>query len=133
MTRLVAKDGGDNLVGTSGDDILVAGGTNTSQPDHILSNGIDYLTGGAGADLFDFSALNADGSNEATTAYIMDFQVGIDKIMVEDLKGHNDNIHDLHFSLQHETYGVVIDAGHDRIVLVGVWSIPAPSDFIFFH
>ena len=132
MTRLVAKDGGDTLLGTSGDDMIVAGDTNTS-PDHILSNGIEYLTGGTGADIFDFSARNADGSDKATTAYITDFQVGIDKIMVEDLKGHNDNIHDLHFSLQHETYGVVIDAGHDRIVLVGVWSIPAPSDFIFFH
>lgn len=131
MTRLVAQDGGDTLVGTSGDDVLVAGDTNTRQPDHVLSNGVDYLTGGAGADIFDFSALNADGSNKATTAYITDFQVGIDKIMVEDLPGHHDNIHDLHFSLQHETYGLVIDAGHDRIELVGVWQNLTASDFIF--
>jgi len=141
----MAKDGGDVLVGTSGDDALIAGDTNTSQPDHILSNGVDYLTGGAGADVFDFSAFNADGSNKATTAYITDFQVGVDKIMVEDLPGKTDNMHDMHFAPSteydklghnehHESYGTLIDAGHDRIILVGVsYTDLSANDFIFLH
>lgn len=137
MARLVAKDGGDILVGTSGDDILVAGDTNTSQPDHILSNGMDYLTGGAGADVFDFTALNADGSNKATSAFITDFQVGVDKLMIEDLKGGHDTFHDLHFSvmiggLDPMIVETVFDAGHDRIVLVGVsYNDLTANDFIF--
>ncbi|MBU4529738.1 MAG: hypothetical protein KUA43_08670 [Hoeflea sp.] len=66
---LYGRDGDDILSGDAGNDTLAGG------------NGNDRLVGGAGADTFVFNtALNASTNVDT----IVDFSVGIDKIMLED-------------------------------------------------
>lgn len=72
---LIGGAGHDTLLGDAGDDRLVAG----KGVDHV-----DVMTGGAGADIFDFSALGsasvAHSGTNPSYQEITDFQVGVDDI-----------------------------------------------------
>jgi hypothetical protein len=67
----------ENLIGSGFDDAL----TGSSDANRIRGlSGLDTLTGGAGADKFDFDAITHSGSTNATADRVEDFEQGSDLI-----------------------------------------------------
>ncbi|MHA1127477.1 MAG: M10 family metallopeptidase C-terminal domain-containing protein, partial [Alphaproteobacteria bacterium] len=88
----------DTLYGKAGDDRLVDG------------RGNDYLWGGAGADVFEFTR---DGRKD----YIMDFEIGIDKIDLRDIP----MLYDIStLTINARSYGARIQYGDEMIIITSV-------------
>ena len=110
--QLIIDTGAAHMTGGIGNDTLVAGATA-----ELL------MLGGRGADTFHFDAVSAQ------SATIADFKRGQDQVEFANIPGAHDTIQDLHLS--HNPAGdIVIDAGHDHIVLQGVHAVDA-HDFSF--
>lgn len=88
----------DTLYGMAGDDRLVDG------------RGNDYLWGGTGADVFEFTR---DGRKD----YIMDFEIGVDKIDLRDFP----MLYDISaLTINARSYGARIQYGDEMIIITSV-------------
>lgn len=93
--RLVDFDGGDHLIGGGGNDVLASAGGSASlsggtgddllalgSAQTLVAAGATVMTGGAGADTFDFRGLQLEQGGYGTTR-ITDFVHGTDKIALD--------------------------------------------------
>ena len=96
----------DTLYGMAGDDRLVDG------------RGNDYLWGGTGADVFEFTR---DGRKD----YIMDFEIGVDKIDLRDAV----MLYDISaLTINARSYGARIQYGDEMIIITSVDSTRLTAD-----
>lgn len=71
FNEILGTTGRDNIIGTPDNDRISS-----------LSGNVDQMTGGAGADIFVFSAETVNGIRERDI--ILDYEVGVDSILLED-------------------------------------------------
>jgi Ca2+-binding RTX toxin-like protein len=65
------RSGNDVLIGGGGDDVVVGG------------SGLDVIFGGAGVDWFEFFGANSGYYQASERDYIVDFEIGLDKIAID--------------------------------------------------
>jgi len=101
---LFATAGGNTLHGGDGNDVLA-----------VQGGGYNIMTGGTGADVYDFRL----GSLEASQYVVTDFELGVDKLSFSDIVQYgNYTLDDL--TIADGADGVVISYGADQMTLLGI-------------
>jgi Ca2+-binding RTX toxin-like protein len=101
---LFATAGGNTLSGGDGNDFLA-----------IQGGGYNILTGGPGADVYDFRL----GSLEASQYVVTDFELGVDKVSFSDIVQYGNYTFD-DLTIADGADGAVISYGADQMTLLGV-------------
>lgn len=122
--RITTHSGNDRLFGGDGNDTLSAGDGN----DILNGNdGNDDLWGGSGSDTFVFIT----GSNDPDIDTVHDFEVGVDRIDLDDTRIDNfEELRDQYATQDGADTLIDTGAGHIRLVGIDVSALQE-SDFLF--
>lgn len=121
--KLLGNSGNDDLIGGQGRDTLYGGAGNDTLRG---GEGNDALIGGIGADVFSFDRLG-------TKDYVMDFEVGVDKLRIDVLDPANSGV-SIGYGFNDAGVRVAWESGRSEVIIIGNFPYPeiTADDLILF-